>query len=115
MFPMIPTVFEDLTKQYRDWCVSAFGQENGLPVADDALASAKAAVVDVAFGAFEPGDYVIVWDRGIVHGPVGSKVQRRLVAWAGPASQVTDSLVHDVQDNVRVIWERIATETAAPC
>lgn len=108
MQPMTPTVFEVLATQYRDWHVQIFGQEHGLPVANDALTSAKVAVVDTAFGAFEVGDYVIVWDRGIVAGPVGSKVCKRLVAWVGPASKITDSLVHDVQDNVRVIWERVS-------
>ena len=81
---MTPTVFEILAKQYRDWCSSAFGEEHGLPVADDALASAKVAVVDTAFDDFEPGDYVLVWDRGIVAGPVGSRSKS---AWSrGPAT-----------------------------
>lgn len=104
---MSPTVFEVLAKQYRDWNVLTFGQEHGLPVADDALASAKVAVVDVAFGTFEVGDYVLVWDRGIVHDPVGSRARKRLCAWAGPAFE-TESLVHDIQDKVRVIWERVS-------
>ena len=100
---MTPTVFEILARQYRDWCASVFGEENGLPVADDALASAKVAVVDAAIGDFQPGDYVLVWDRGAVHAPVGTRVQKRLAAWAGP--KPTIELVHDVQDHVRVIWE----------
>jgi len=105
MDKLTPTAFEVLAKQYRDWCSSAFGVEHGLPVAEDALASAKLAVVDVAIGDFLPGDYVLVWDRGIVHGPVGSTVRKRLCAWAGNKPSV--ELLHDVQDSVRVIWERL--------
>ena len=105
---MFPTVFEVLAKQYRDWNAQTFGQEHGLPVADDALASVKVAVVDVAFGTFEPGDYALVWDRGVVQWPLTPSGKRRMCAWAGPESKVTDSLVHDVQDNVRVIWERVS-------
>lgn len=104
---MTPTVFEILAQQYRDWCSAAFGEANGLPVAADALASAKVAVVDVAIADFQPGDYVLVWDRGIVHAPVGTKVRKRLVAWIGPKSDPAFSLHHDVQDHVRVIWERV--------
>ena len=105
MDKLTPTVFEVLAQQYRDWCSSAFGVEHGLPVADDALASAKVAVVDIAIGDFLPGDYVLVWDRGIVPGPVGSQVRKRLCAWAG--NKLSVELLHDVQDSVRVIWERV--------
>ena len=105
MDKLTPTVFEVLAQQYRDWCSSAFGVEHGLPVADDALASAKVAVVDIAIGDFLPGDYVLVWDRGIVADPVGSQVRKRLCAWAGNKPSV--ELLHDVQDSVRVIWERV--------
>jgi hypothetical protein len=104
---MTPTVFEVLAQQYRDWCTSSFGQEQGLPVADNAIASAKVAVVDVAVDTFLPGDYVLVWDRGIVHAPVGTPVRKRLCAWVGSMSKPTDSLLHDIQDSVRVIWERV--------
>lgn len=97
---MTPTVFEVLSKQYRDWCTSIFGDDE---TANDSLRHAKVAVVDAAFDDFSPGDYVLVWDRGIVAGPVGSKVRKRLVAWANRME-----LIHDVQDNVRVIWERVA-------
>jgi hypothetical protein len=54
MDKLTPTVFEVLAQQYRDWCSSAFGVEHGLPVADDALASAKVAVVDIAIGLRVP-------------------------------------------------------------
>jgi hypothetical protein len=100
-----PTVFNVLAQQYRDWCVSHFGASNGLPVANDALRTAKVAVADVAFDTFEPGDYVLVWAQGIVPGPLGVKAQRRLAAW-GPTRPLNDSLIEDVQDRVRVIWER---------
>lgn len=94
---MFPTVFEMLAKQYRDWSTS-LGSGND---PDEALPYAKIAVVDVAIGTFEIGDYVLVWDRGVT--PSG---QKRLCAWAGPASKITDCLLHDIQDEVRVIWER---------
>jgi len=94
---MTPTVFEVLAQQYRDWSAS-FPMCND---PDDALPYAKVAIVDVAIGAFEVGDYVLVWDRGVT--PDGKK---RLCAWAGPASTIAGCLLHDVQDEVRVIWER---------
>ena len=97
MQPMTSTVFEVLAKQYRDWSTSLLSGNDP----DDALPFAKVAVVEAAIGTFESGDYVLVWDRGLT--PRGDK---RLCAWAGPASKITGCLLHDVQDNVCVIWER---------
>lgn len=102
--PASPRAFEVLAQQYRDWCVSSFGEENGVPVADDALASAKLAVVDVAFDDYAVGDYVLVWSRGTVHGSVGSQAQQRICAW--PSGKPSTELLLDVQDQVRVVWER---------
>ena len=98
MQPVTPTVFEILAKQYRDWSAS-FASGND---PEDALPFAKVAVVDVAIGTFEAGDYVLVWDRGLT-----SSGQKRLCAWAGPESKIAGCLLHDVQDKVRVIWERV--------
>jgi len=94
---MTPTVFQILAKQYRDWNDS-FAMCND---PEDALPYAKVAVVEAAIGAYEAGDYVLVWDRGVT----GSG-RKRLCAWAGPGSKIDECLLHDVQDDVRVIWER---------
>jgi hypothetical protein len=97
--PTVPTVFGVLAKQYRDWSASFVSGNDP----EDALPFAKIAVVDIAIGTFEVGDYVLVWDRGLLPGG-----QKRLCAWAGPASKVAECLLHDVQDSVRVIWERVS-------
>lgn len=96
-----PTVFEILAKQYRDWTTAFFG---GDETAVDALESAKVARVDVAVADLdlEPGDHLLVWDRGSVHGPVGSKRVARLCGWT-PA--LGPELAHDVQNFAHVIWE----------
>lgn len=98
-----PTVFEILAKQYRDWCTETFGAEHGAPVAEDALETAKVATVSHEFGPLAIGDHLLVWDRGSVAGPVGSKRVARLCGWvpSHPAE-----LLHDVQNFAHVIWER---------
>jgi hypothetical protein len=99
---MTPTAFEVLAQQYRDWSTTLSASTGSPNDPEDALPYAKLAVVDVAIGAFDVGDYVLVWDRGIT-----GEGKKRLCAWAGPTSTILGCLLHDVQDSVRVIWERL--------